>query len=212
MKKILATMITGLIVSFLCATHSTASENAQQVELEPGVLLIILQYYSNSQKTDLHRYNMEVSVDENALATVFFPDLCVTDEQGDILNTSLAGGTVILVDYSEEPVGGFPRGIVQEDHSVSITFTVLGEGLHIRVVDPTFSKGDVNGWVCPSDNPADQVRQMHGEHIVTVLAFEDGQQVILTPLQKQEICLSMPHPSDPSQNDESLCDADNQPR
>jgi len=208
MKKMILTTITGLLGVVFSVPLTATPEITQESVQEKEMLAALVQDYGGSQ---LPTYNMQVSVDENAIATVYYPQLCVTDKEGANLKSSLVGGIVELMDYRVAPVGGFPKGTVLEDGSVSISFPVSRKGASIRVVDPTFANGKLTGWVCPSDNPADQVKQMHGGHIVTVLAFMDGRQVILTPQLKAEMCRMMPHPEDASKDDASSCDAVNQP-
>lgn len=156
--------------------------------------------------------NMQVT-ENNNVAMITFPKLsCVTDDAGVVMTSSLVGGTVTLFDYLPAPKGGYPKGVVQEDGSVNITFDVESTGACVRIIDPTFKKGKTRGWVGPSNDPLDQFRQMHGGHVVTAVGFYNGQPVVLTPPVKTALCLATPGVESDDQNNPSVCDQKNQPQ
>lgn len=186
------------------AVSQTPTDNSQQE---------VIQYINDQYARQLPCLSkMEVVVKGN-MVTVTFPQLaCVTDDNGEILTVPLVDGTVTLADYLPEPKGGYPKGVIQKDGSVHITFQIEEKGAHVMIIDPTYKKGNVQGWIGPSDDPRDQFRQMHGGHIVTAIGFVDGKPVILTPRIKMALCLATPGMAKDDVNDPSVCSPSNQPQ
>lgn len=197
------------VVFFTTALLMSAVVHAQN-ETEAAIGQYINDHYTNGLPCTA---TIEVTA-ANAVATVTFPQLsCVTDDDGQILKSSYVGGTVTLFTYVKLPgLGGeYPSGTVAKDGSVTITFDLPKEGPLFMVVDPTFKNGQTRGWIGPSNDPVDQFLQMHGGHVVTGLAFFDGEVARFSPRHKEMICLRTPS-NNKEVNNPSVCHRDLQPQ